>query len=77
MKIQLKDLEKGNKVCCGGSSGFCYDSIEEVECVSYKFDENTGDKYKVIHLSSKRHFDSRNGQALTPPTAYYLRSCVQ
>lgn len=77
MKIELNDLEKGNKVWCGGNSGFCYDSIEKVVGVSYKFDKNTGVKYKVIHLSSERHFDSRNGQALTPPTAYYLQSCEQ
>ena len=76
MEIQLKDLEKGNKVWCGGSSGFCYDDIVEVKDVSYKFDENTGAKYKVIHTSSQK-FDSRDGSPLEPPTAYYIKSCEQ
>ncbi len=76
MKIQLKDLEKGNKVWCGGDSGFCYDDILQVKDVTYKFDKNTGVKYKVIHTSSQI-FDSRNGSALEPPTAYYIKSCEQ
>ena len=76
MKIELTNLEIGNKVWCGGDSGFCYDDISEVKNISYKYDENTGEKYKVIHTSSQI-FDSRNGNPLEPPTAYYIKSCEQ
>ena len=73
---ELKNLEIGNKVWCGGYSGFCYDDIVEVKKISYKYDENTGEKYKVIHTSSQM-FDSRDGSPLEPPTAYYIKSCEQ
>ena len=72
MEIDLKDLEKGNKVWCGGDSGFCDDGIEKVKKIEWKFDENTGEKYKVVILSEKRKFDTRDGSAITPPYAYYL-----
>lgn len=74
--IHLKDLEKGNKVWCGGHSGFCHDSITTVSEISYRYNENTGEKYKVIHTSSQK-FDSRDGLPLEPPTAYYIKSCDQ
>lgn len=77
MKIELKDLEVGNKVWCGGDSGFCYNDIETVEKIQFKFDEDTGEKYKVIVLSGDRKFDSRNGNALNPPLAYYLMPIEQ
>ena len=72
MKIKLKDLKVGNKVWCGGDSGFCRSDIEKVEKIEWKFDEDTGEKYKVIILKGDRKFDSRNGRAMTPPKAYYL-----
>ena len=72
MEIKLKDLEVNDKVWCGRDSGFCHDSIEKVKKIEYKFDEDNGEKYKVIVLSGSRKFDSRNGGAITSPTAYYL-----
>lgn len=77
MKIDLKNIEYGNKVWCGGDSGFCDSDIEVVIDISFKYDENTGCKYKVIHLSGDRLFDSRDGKAVTSPKAYYLKSCEQ
>ena len=77
MKIELKNLEVGNKVWCGGDSGFCYSDIEKVKRIEWKFDEDTGEKYKVIILSGSRKFDSRNGGAITPPKAYYLMATEQ
>ena len=73
IKKQLQDLEKGDGVWCGGDNGFCHDGIEKITEVSFKFDEVTGDKYKVIHLGSKQ-YDSRNGNPLTPPLAYYIKA---
>lgn len=77
MKIQLKDLEIGNEVWCGGDSGFCHAGVERVERVEFKFDENSGEKYKVIILNGNRKFDSRYGGAITPPKAYYLMATEQ
>lgn len=75
--IELKDLEAGDKVWCGGDSGFCHNDIEEVDVVGWKFDEDTGERYKVIILSSGQRFDSRDGSPLTPPTAYYIQPTDQ
>lgn len=72
MKIELKDLEIGNKVWCGGDSGFCHDDIETVANIEWQFDRKTGEKFKVIILRGNREFDSRSGAAITAPTAYYL-----
>lgn len=77
MKIELKDLEVGNKVWCGGDSGFCRSDIAKVEKIEWKFDEYTGKKYKVIVLSGSRKFDSRDGSPMTPPKAYYLMATEQ
>lgn len=67
IKAQVND-----KVWCGGDSGFCDSSIETVKEISYKYDENTGVQYSVIHLQGGRKFDSRNGLAINPPMAYYI-----
>lgn len=77
MKIEIKDLVEGNKVWCGGNSGFCDNDVEEVKGIEFKFDEDTGEKYKVIILSGGRKFDSRTGEAMTPPTAYFLMATEQ
>ena len=77
MKIKLKDLQIGDKVWCGGDSGFCRDDIEKVKKIEWKFDSETGEKYKVIVLSGNRKYDSRNGWAITSPKAYYLMATEQ
>lgn len=77
MEIQIKDLEKGDKVWCGGDSGFCSSDIEIVKKVKWNFDKKSGEKYKVIVLSEGRKFDSRDGWAITSPTAYYLMPTEQ
>jgi hypothetical protein len=77
MIIELTALEEGNKVWCGCNSGFCHDDIEIVKSIEWKYDENTGEKYKVIILSENRKFDSRSGKAITVPTAYYLAPTEQ
>lgn len=77
MKIELKDLEVGDSVWCGGDSGFTTDSIEKVVDITFQFDETTGKKYKVIWLSGNRKFDSMDGNAMTPPTMYYIQPTEQ
>lgn len=70
--MKLKDLKIGDGVFCHCSSGHGQGGPDNVEKISYKYDENTGDKYAVIHISGNHQFDSRTGDALTPPTAYYI-----
>lgn len=70
---ELKHFEIGEKVWCGGDSGFCHDGIEKIKNISFLFDEKTGEKYKVIHLENNRLFDSRDGGAITTPLAYYIK----
>jgi hypothetical protein len=77
MKIELKNLEIGNKVWCGGESGFCWNRIEEIKEIEWKFDKDTGKKYKIIVLNEGRKFDSRSGRAITSPIAYYLEETEQ
>lgn len=62
----------GDFVYCTGSSSFCDSSNEKVLRVTIKYDENSGCPYNVIHLDGDRMFDSRNGNALNPPLAYFI-----
>jgi hypothetical protein len=77
IKNRLTELEAGDEVWCGGSSGFCDDSIEKIVKTTQKYDENSGEPYKVIWLSGGRKFDSRDGFALTPPLAYHIETAPQ
>jgi hypothetical protein len=71
---KLTEVVTDDLVWCGGDSGFCQDDIEKVVDVIVKYDENTGIPYNVIILNGDRRFDSRNGVALNPPTAYYIKA---
>ena len=71
--MKLKDLNIGDKVWHGGDSSFTRDDIRKITKISFKYDENTGEKYKIIHLDNAK-FDSRTGNPLTPPWAYYIQT---
>ena len=73
IKKPLAEIEVEDKVWRGGDSGFCRSDIETVKDIAYKYDEDTGEKYKVIILAGNRKFDSRTGYAINPPLAYYIR----
>lgn len=68
----LTELVTGDKVWCDGDSSFCDGSTDTIKNIKVKYDENTGEPYNIIILSGDRRFDSRNGNALNPPTAYYI-----
>lgn len=72
IKKRLEDLQVGDKVWCGCDSGFCHDSIKKVKEIKTKFNKNSGKPYKVIVLKGGQEFSSKDGGALTPPTAYYI-----
>ena len=71
-KKKLSDLEVGDKVWCGGDSGFCRSGNEEITKITTKYDEDSGEPYKVIWIGDRK-FDGRHGGAMTPPLAYYIR----
>jgi hypothetical protein len=73
LNMKLSDLNKGDFVICDGDNGFCHRSKEEIENISYSYCIRTGKKYKVIHLSGDRKFDSRDGAAMNPPLMYYIK----
>lgn len=70
--IELINIKAGDTVHCTGDSGFCDSSNEVVEKTTEQFDEHSGESYKVIWLEGGRKFDSRTGEAMNPPTAYYI-----
>lgn len=74
--IKLKDLEKGDYVWCGGDSGFCNSAARKVSRIMWRFNEKTGEKYKVVVVDGQK-FDCRNGKPLEPPTAYRIEPIEQ
>jgi len=70
---ELKDIEIGDTVYVDGMSSFCASSAgeEKVTNVKTKYDEDTGEPYKVI-CCGNHHFDSRDGWAIKGPSAYYI-----
>lgn len=74
--MNLKNVKVGDNVIIGGDSGFCApDYTYKVTEITIKYDENTGEQYNVIHCGD-RLFESRNGQAISPPLAYYIKRNV-
>jgi len=71
MKDFFSDIEAGDVVYIDGDSGFCQGGYEVVTETKTKYDENTGEPYKVI-CCEKHEFDARSGMAITPPLAYYI-----
>jgi hypothetical protein len=71
--MKLQKLIKGDTVRCTGDSGFCTPSYEKITHTTYKYDVNTGKQYKIIWLTGGRAFDSRTGNAIYPPLAYYIK----
>jgi hypothetical protein len=63
----------GDKVWCGGDGGFCHTSTETILIITHKYDEDTGERYPIIHISGNRQFDGRNGMPKNEPWAYYIR----
>ena len=68
----LSDLVKGDSVMVDSNVGFCSGGESKVTNTTYKYNEDTGEKYKVINLGGSL-FDTK-GQPLTPPWAYYIYS---
>ena len=48
---------------------------EKVTRITRKYDENSGKPYKVIWCG-KHGFSAKTGEAITPPTMYYIDMVV-
>jgi len=72
MKNFFSDIKAGDKVFIDCDAGFVtagdYETVTETKT---KYDEDTGEAYKVI-CCDDHHFDARSGCAITPPLAYYI-----
>jgi hypothetical protein len=61
-EIALVDLERGDYVTeWTWGTGGQFDSNVRVTKVDFKYDEDTGERYKVIHVKGYR-YDSRTGK---------------
>lgn len=69
----MKTLEIGDTVNIDGQSSFCQPSTTVIIDIKTKYDEETGAPYKVYVTTGNHRFDGRNGWALNPPTAYYMK----
>lgn len=68
----LLQLEVGDTVNVECYTGMGTGGETTVDKILYKYDTNTGEKYKVIVVDGNHQFDSRTGDAITPPTMYYI-----
>jgi hypothetical protein len=68
----LKEITIGDTVITDGDSSFCSRDEEKVINITVKYDENSGEPYNVIWVDGDRAFDSRTGDAINPPLAYYI-----
>lgn len=71
-ELELESLEIGDVVFCTGDSSFCHSSNEEIVNKTKQYDTHNGEPYYVIWLSGNRAFDSRTGNAINAPLAYYI-----
>ena len=71
--MNFNDTKIGDILLIGGDDGFCTDYENEVVQLSTKYDENTGEKYTVIHTDDDGNFDARTGNPIEPPWAYYIK----
>lgn len=67
-----KELQIGDEVTVECQSALGSGSKRKITDIKTKYDEDTGIPYKVYATCDHR-FDGRNGWALNPPTAYYIK----
>ena len=71
MKDFFSDIDSGDVIYIDGDSGFCQGGYEVVTKTKTKYDEDSGEAYKVI-CCGDHEFDARSGMSITPPLAYYI-----
>lgn len=68
----LLNLQIGDKVQVECYSGLGTGGEDTVTDLTYRYDRNSGEPYPVIILENGHEFDATTGNAVTPPTAYYI-----
>lgn len=73
-EAKLMKKEQGDTVYmdCLSSMGASSAGDIKITKTKYKYDENTGEKYKVIIVEGGAKFDSRNGEPLNKQSMYYI-----
>lgn len=69
---KLTDCITGDKVYFEGGMGNSEEGVEVIQEVDFKFDQNTGDKYKIFRIHEDHWFDSRTGMVFSGPTMYSI-----
>lgn len=70
-KVVLDNIKIGDKVAVECYTSMGTSMIETVTRIKTKYNEHTGKGYKVICCGS-HEFSAKTGDALTPPTMYYI-----
>ena len=73
MDTFLDNIAVGDTVFIECFTSIGTDSSSKVTDIRTKYDEDTGEPYRVICFED-HEFDGRSGLAITPPTMYYLWS---
>jgi hypothetical protein len=69
-------LKVGDKVYIDCFTSMGTGGISEVTKIVKKYDSDTGKPYDVIYFGDHQ-FDSRNGDAISSPTMYYISHKVK
>jgi len=68
----LPEFKAGDRVQVECYSGHGDPFVGTIKQIKVKYDEDTGDPYKVIVLNDGHQFDAVSGTAITEPTMYYI-----
>lgn len=70
--MSLENIQVGDKVMVECYSGLGTGGEDTVIALTNRYDRNSGEPYPVIILEGGHEFDATTGNAVTPPTAYYI-----
>jgi len=71
--MKLNEVNIGDKVYIDGYTSMAQQNfgVRDVIDIKYKYDEDTGERYKVIVINAGE-FDSRTGESLNKNSMYYI-----
>jgi hypothetical protein len=73
--MKLSEINIGDKVYIDGYTSMAQQNsgVRNVIDTKYKYDEDTGERYKVIVINNGE-FDSRTGASLNGNSMYYIET---
>ena len=69
--------KKGDTVTITGDSGFCCTETVVIRKTQTRYDSKTGQPYQIYTTDTGQKFDGRDGWAITPPMAYYIKGVAK